>query len=215
MKIGPIIDTYPETRDFTIRRFPVGSFVDGVYVPTTSPTTIAARGAIVAISGEKRVARLPEAYRSEESIQIHTTTLLRTTRDEGRQQADEIVDVDGRAWLVVGVEDYMQIGGFCCAYAVALPVPAASSFVYYGVGSVFDLDAFTRVSATAHLTSFDVTAGPGEYIYYVYPPEFGLVDFEVSGFVGGTVDSTEDALEVARSINDNLGSTTVRLVPRA
>ncbi len=67
--------------------------------------------------------------------------------------------------------------------------------------------------------TFSVTAGAGEYIIYSYPSRLGTATFTVGGFEGGfntpeTVSITNgfgftENFYVYRSINSNLGSTTV------
>lgn len=75
--------------------------------------------------------------------------------------------------------------------------------------------------ATSRTKTFTVTAGDGEYIYYVIPASFGTPKFFVGGFEGGfnllkTFDHTNASgakvsYQVWKSANAGLGATTVEV----
>lgn len=97
--------------------------------------------------------------------------------------------------------------------------------VYYGAAaapSAIDSDfilSLTKTLRSSKLSSFTVTAGAGEYIYYCVPKRFGTCSFTVGGFDGGfdlaaTVSFTNGSgytedYYVYRSTNAGLGKTTV------
>lgn len=97
--------------------------------------------------------------------------------------------------------------------------------VYYGVATApktYDSEfvkGLTKTLRSSKLTSFTVTAGEGQYIYYCIPTRFGTASFKVGGFDGGIalVDTisftnasgyTEDYY-IYRSDYPNLGGSTV------
>lgn len=97
--------------------------------------------------------------------------------------------------------------------------------VYYGaaaapsaIDSGFIL-SLTKTLRSSKLSSFTVTAGAGQYIYYCVPKRFGTCSFTVGGFDGGfdlaaTVSFTNGSgytedYYVYRSTNAGLGNTTV------
>lgn len=107
--------------------------------------------------------------------------------------------------------------------------------VYYGVAeapAAYD-SAFIialgksgkKVLRGSKLTSFTVTAGKGEYIYYCLPVSMGTCSFKVGGFDGGfdlvaTLDGDNkyenehghlEAYRIYRSTNAGLGATTVEV----
>jgi hypothetical protein len=97
--------------------------------------------------------------------------------------------------------------------------------VYYGVldgGVTINNDAIlslTRKLQNKKSITFTVTAGSGQYIYYILPTNYGTPTMTVNGFSGGfdlvqTFDFTNassytTSYDVWRSTNDNLGETTV------
>lgn len=97
--------------------------------------------------------------------------------------------------------------------------------VYYGAAaapSAIDSDfilTLTKTLRSSKLSSFTVTAGAGQYIYYCVPKRFGECSFTVGGFDGGfdlaaTVSFTNGSgytedYYVYRSTNAGLGNTTV------
>jgi hypothetical protein len=93
----------------------------------------------------------------------------------------------------------------------------ASGFVSADIGGL----AGNELS-NAKATTFTVTAGAGEYIWYCYPSRLGTSTFWVGGFEGGfespeTVSRTNDLGFIEnfycyRSTNSGLGSTTVTVV---
>lgn len=97
--------------------------------------------------------------------------------------------------------------------------------VYYGaaaapsaIDSSFIL-SLTKTLRSSKLSSFTVTAGAGQYIYYCVPKRFGTCSFTVGGFDGGfdlaaTVSFTNGSgytedYYVYRSTHAGLGNTTV------
>lgn len=97
--------------------------------------------------------------------------------------------------------------------------------VYYGVAtapatydSAFIL-TLTKNLRSSKLTSFSVTAGEGQYIYYCIPTRFGTASFKVGGFDGGfslvaTISFTNTSgyaenYYIYKSDNANLGATSV------
>jgi hypothetical protein len=103
--------------------------------------------------------------------------------------------------------------------------------VYYGVSEApasYD-SAFIialgksgkKVLRGSKLTSFTVTAGEGEYIYYCLPKSMGTCSFKVGGFDGGfelaaTISYTNEPghtedYYIYRSSNAGLGATTVEV----
>ena len=97
--------------------------------------------------------------------------------------------------------------------------------VYYGAAaapSAIDSDfilSLTKTLRSSKLSSFTVTAGAGQYIYYCVPTRFGTCSFTVGGFDGGfdlaaTVSFTNGSgytedYYVYRSTHAGLGKTTV------
>lgn len=94
--------------------------------------------------------------------------------------------------------------------------------VYTGVSSDASLSTISGLTTTlsnSRTRTFTVTAGVGQYIYYVYPSRLGTSTFTVGGFAGGFQSPSTYSVTNAngytenyyfyRSTNDNLGSTTV------
>lgn len=98
---------------------------------------------------------------------------------------------------------------------------------YWGVSSstVYDnslIQSFAGKELIESInTTFTVTAGPGEHIYYAYPARLGEATFYVGGFEGGfdlvaTIDFTNsngytEPYRIYKSQNANLGTTTVEV----
>ena len=103
--------------------------------------------------------------------------------------------------------------------------------VYYGVSeapAAYDSqfiialgESGKKVLRGSKLTSFTVTAGEGEYIYYCLPKSMGTCSFKVGGFDGGfelaaTISYTNEPghtedYYIYRSSNAGLGATTVEV----
>lgn len=103
--------------------------------------------------------------------------------------------------------------------------------VYYGVSTIPETydSAFIialgksgkKLLRSSKLTSFEVTAGEGEYIYYCLPTSMGACSFKVGGFDGGfeLVDTPSytnehghtEAYYIYRSSNAELGETPVEV----
>lgn len=99
--------------------------------------------------------------------------------------------------------------------------------VYYGASAIpATLDSafvlgLTKTLRSSKLTSINVTADEGEYIYYCVPTRFGTCSFTVGGFTGGfalldTISFTNasgytEDYYVYRSDNAGLGATTVTI----
>lgn len=97
--------------------------------------------------------------------------------------------------------------------------------MYYGAAaapSAIDsgfIRGLAKTLRSSKLSSFTVTAGAGQYIYYCVPKRFGTCSFTVGGFDGGfdlaaTVSFTNGSgytedYYVYRSTNAGLGNTTV------
>ena len=99
---------------------------------------------------------------------------------------------------------------------------------YWGVTSISN-GIYTSTDITSGLgnsdlvnsipKTFTVNPGSGQYIVYAYPSRLGTATFSVGGFAGGflpavTVSVTNGSsfvenFSVYRSVNSNLGSTTV------
>lgn len=100
---------------------------------------------------------------------------------------------------------------------------------YYGIGNITDpslcdnsfIQGLTKTLASSRTTSFTVTAGSGQYIYFAIPSSFGTPSFFVGGFEGGfdlfkTFSYTNpsnyaESYTVYKSTNPNLGTTTVEV----
>ena len=100
---------------------------------------------------------------------------------------------------------------------------------YYGIGNITNPDqcnntfiqGLTKTLASSRITSFTVTAGSGQYIYFAIPSSFGTPSFFVGGFEGGfdkfkTFSYTNpsnyaESYTVYKSTNSNLGTTTVEV----
>lgn len=203
-----------KARPVTIRRYSVGSFVDGVY-QDPAPTLLAATAVHLPVRGEFRA---PEhaGVRADESATFYCTTLMQTSRAEGRQRADEIVDADGRVWLVERVDDYMAIGGYCEVRALFITQAAASASVYVGASALsLTTEALVvanlgPITTESNVVTFEVTVGASQFVYYASPASFGDPVFEVNGFVGGfvlhaTTSIASVSYKVWRSVRSNLG----------
>ena len=103
--------------------------------------------------------------------------------------------------------------------------------VYYGVSAIPEAynsefiialgNSGKKTLRSSKLTSFSVTAGDGQYIYYCLPVSMGTCSFKVGGFDGGfdlvaTLDYTnepghEESYRIYRSTNAGLGATTVEV----
>lgn len=217
MNLGQGIIGDEDARVLNVQRTAVGSYVDGLYVEG-AVSSFQTSAIVVPIDGEARM-RQPEGSRSQESIRFFAPVLLRTTRDEARQVADKVTDVDGRRWLVDAVDDWIDMAGYCDCMAVALAASPATGFIYFGAapdGAIEDIvAALTKVEKTDHLAAFTANAGPNDYVWYFYPSDLEDVDFEVSGFVGGT-QKTFTNIEgvnytVLFSVQLNLGLTDVKV----
>ena len=115
---------------------------------------------------------------------------------------------------------------------------AAISFyngVYYGVSAIPEAynsefiialgNSGKKTLRSSKLTSFSVTAGDGQYIFYCLPVSMGTCSFKVGGFDGGfdlvaTLDGDNkyenehghlEAYRIYRSTNAGLGATTVEV----
>lgn len=102
-----------------------------------------------------------------------------------------------------------------------------TNYVYYGKSdnrnTVDTSDGnFTAVLSDSKARTITVTAGEGEYIYYLLPSRLGTPIFNVSGFDGGFIkvgdkinkENTAGFIEqydVWRSANDNLGELTIKI----
>lgn len=104
--------------------------------------------------------------------------------------------------------------------------------IYYGVSNITTVansngvlttfrDALTKSLRSSKLTSFDVNAGAGQYIYYCLPKRMGTCAFNVGGFDGGfslvaTANLTNasgytEEYYIYRSDNASLGQTAVKV----
>ena len=131
-----------------------------------------------------------------------------------------------KTWTLKATEENGKSDG---TYATAT-VTATLSFlngVYYGVSSdsgiaASDSDAIlalTKSLRSSKLTSFNVTAGAGQYIYYCLPKRMGTCSFNVGGFDGGfslvsdgsftNASGYAEDYYIYRSDNASLGATTV------
>ena len=207
-----------KARPVTIRRYGVGVFVEGVY-QDPAPTLIVADAVQLPVRGEFR---MPEhaGMRADESATFYCATLMQTSRAEGRQRADEIVDADGRLWLVERVDDYMAVGGYCEVRALLVVQATPSASVFIGASALsltteaLLLANLGQVTAESNVVTFEVAAGATQFVYYAAPALFGDPVFEVNGFVGGfdlhaTVSVSSTSYKVWRSARSNLGPLTV------
>lgn len=101
--------------------------------------------------------------------------------------------------------------------------------LYTGVSSVTEdaqinnafVQGMTKALTNTRKKTFTVTAGEGEYIYFIIPTSFGTPAFKVGGFEGGfnkvktfdyqNVEGYTESYDVWRSTNANLGNTTVEV----
>lgn len=99
--------------------------------------------------------------------------------------------------------------------------------VYYGAAEHPETDynaailALTKILTATRKRSFTVTAGTGQYIWYVLPARLGECTFKVGGFEGGfemlgTIDFSNasgytESYRIYRSANAGLGNTTVEV----
>ena len=131
-----------------------------------------------------------------------------------------------KTWTLKATEKNGQSDG-TCATVTATATLSFLNGVYYGVSSNGDIDnedtdaiiKFTKSLRSSKLTSFNVTAGDGEYIYYCLPKRMGACSFKVGGFDGGFILQSEGAFTNAsgytetyyiyRSDNASLGATSV------
>ena len=215
---GALINNSRFKRTLSVRRWGAGLFVNGVY-EDPAPTILSVVCVKVPMRGEFRVQEHNGA-RADESATFYSSTLLRTSRAEAQQRADEIVDEDGREWLVERVDDYMSIGGYCEVRALAIVREASSSVVYFGTSAV-SLTTSSLIKALAgqtlsagHLPAFSADAQATEFVWYCAPASFVDPVFNVNGFDGGFVEQspvTVDSVsyQVWRSVRANLGSLTV------
>lgn len=92
--------------------------------------------------------------------------------------------------------------------------------VYYGVAGaeLEGTSGFTKLLTSSRARTITVTAGVNKYIWYLCPARLGVCNFKVGGFDGGFESSTmqftngsghTEAYNVYRSVNANLGTTTV------
>lgn len=215
---GALISNSRFMRTVNVRRWGAGAFIKGVY-QDPAPTTLSVQLVKVPMRGEFRVQEHNGA-RSDESATFYSSTLLRTSRAETQQRADEIVDEDGREWLVERVDDYMSIGGYCEVRALAIVRESSSSLVYFGA-SALSLTTSSlikanlgQLSSVGHVSAFVVDARSSEFVYYCAPASFAEPVFTVSGFDGGfdrQADVFVDSVlyQVWRSVRANLGPLTV------
>ena len=216
---GALINNSRFKRTLAVRRWGAGSFVNGVYEDPT-PTVLSVVCVKVPMRGEFRVQEHNGA-RADESATFYSSTLLRTSRSESQQRADEIVDEDGREWLVERVDDYMSIGGYCEVRALAIVREASSSVVYFGTSVEVALTTSSMIKALVgqtstarHLPTFRVDAQATEFVWYCAPASFVDPVFTVNGFDGGFVEQSAVVVDsvsyqVWRSVRANLGPLTV------
>lgn len=215
---GALIGNSRFMRTVNVRRWGVGSFVKGVYQDPT-PTTLSVELVKVPMRGEFRVQE-HNGSRSDESATFYSSTLLRTSRAETQQRADEIVDEDGREWLVERVDDYMSVGGYCEVRALAIVREASSSLVYFGTSALALTTSslikgnLGQLSSAGNIPAFSVDAQASEFVYYCAPASFAEPAFTVNGFDGGfdkQADVSVDSVlyQVWRSVRANLGPLTV------
>ena len=96
--------------------------------------------------------------------------------------------------------------------------------IYYGKSnrSTYDsalINSLTKQISNSKNRSITVNAGAGEYIFYCLPTRLGACSFNVGGFDGGfdkvatiahtNSDGFSESYDIYKSVNDNLGSTTV------
>ena len=99
-----------------IQRPNAGSYVNGVWVPTSSsPKYIQA---VVQNANPKDLLVVPEGLRTSESIKIHTTSEMKTVDEVGETDAD-VVEYNSKNYRVYNVAD-RQIGNYYKAIAVRM-----------------------------------------------------------------------------------------------
>lgn len=86
----------------------VGSYVNGVWTPSVSPTSLPIRASIQPING-RDIERLPEGRRSKAAIAIYTTTPL-LLDDVATSQMADVITWRGKRWQVDHVESWDTFG---------------------------------------------------------------------------------------------------------
>lgn len=131
-----------------------------------------------------------------------------------------------KTWRISGKEE--EVPGKTQVTATASASISFYNGVYYGVAaepasvdSAFILGLATKKLQSSRVTSFTVTAGTGQYIWYALPTSMGACSFKVGGFDGGfqpavTVNyenslGHKENYYVYRSDNPSLGNTTVNV----
>lgn len=129
-------------------------------------------------------------------------------------------------WRISGKE--AEVSGKTQQTATASAAINFYNGVYYGVAAIpgtldsaFVMGLANKRLQSGRVTSFTVTAGSGEYIWYALPASMGPCAFKVGGFDGGftladTFDFTNvlghvESYRVYRSDNPSLGNTTVNV----
>lgn len=91
-------------RDIIVSRgMATGSYVDGYWVePLRAPQTIIAS---VQPVGDKELLILPDGDRNKEMLKLYSTFKFQI-KDEAQGQTSDLIDIDGRIYEVVSVQDY-------------------------------------------------------------------------------------------------------------
>ena len=112
----PILPTVATAIDrfstpFTLRRAPIGDYVDGRWVEALAPTETVIRGSLQAQTGD-RLADLPEGMSVSEVRIFFTRVSLFAADETTKRRPDEIEDAAGAVWRVITVHDRKVEGGF-------------------------------------------------------------------------------------------------------
>lgn len=95
------------------RREPDTYGADGVLVPGAL-TSIPLTGAVHMPAGPRELQRLPEGRRSRESRTVFSPVVLLSADEVTGRNADHVT-IDGRAFEVAAVENWIPLGGVCRA----------------------------------------------------------------------------------------------------
>ena len=85
-----------------------GQYVKGEWVPTSINNSFSIKASIQPIDGEQ-LQQLEEGERSTEARSLWTTTKLLNVREDGRMNADIVIDQDDSEWLVTKVETWPKL----------------------------------------------------------------------------------------------------------
>lgn len=162
------------------------------------------------------------------SKETKSITLDGVAVDGKTSYTDPNTYTSNKTWTLKATEKNGKSDG-TCATATATASLSFLNGVYYGVSSNGSIDtedsaeiqAFTKSLRSSKLTSFNVNAGAGQYIYYCLPKRMGACVFTVGVLSGGFTLQSEgnftnasgytETYYVYRSNNAGLGAQTVKV----